>query len=186
MVRWEPDARERLGDAALELYATRGFDETTVAEIAQSVGLTERTFFRHFTDKREVVFGRQEMFQAMFTDAVATAEGGPLDIVRAAVLAGCAFFADERRDHSVLRQRVITTHPELQERELLKMAALATAIAAALRTRGIADPVATLAAESGVVVFRVAFEQWLADGETRPLSAIATEGFTQLAALARS
>ena len=56
MVRWEPGSAERLQKAALELFATRGFEQTTATEIAQSVGLTERTFFRHFSDKREVLF----------------------------------------------------------------------------------------------------------------------------------
>ena len=56
MGRWEPDARGRLVKAAMELYGERGFEQTTVAEIAERAGLTERTFFRHFADKREVLF----------------------------------------------------------------------------------------------------------------------------------
>jgi hypothetical protein len=56
MTRWEPNARGRLEQAALALYGERGFENTTVAEIAARAGLTERTFFRHFADKREVLF----------------------------------------------------------------------------------------------------------------------------------
>jgi AcrR family transcriptional regulator len=66
MSRWEPDARGRLGQAAIELYVERGFDDTTVADIAERAGLTERTFFRHFADKREVLFAGQDEFQQLF------------------------------------------------------------------------------------------------------------------------
>src|SRR3982751_6827000 len=117
MARWEPDARDRLQAAALELYATRGFEETTVAEISQAAGLTERTFFRHFADKREVIFGRQEDFQRAFTDGVASApaDATPLEMVTAAVLGAAGFFSAERRSHSLRRQRAISAHSELQE-----------------------------------------------------------------------
>lgn len=77
MSRWEPDARGRLERAALELYAERGFELTTVAEIAERAGLTERTFFRHYADKREVLFGGQHVLQELFVGAVATAVGAP-------------------------------------------------------------------------------------------------------------
>jgi AcrR family transcriptional regulator len=180
MVRWEPDARDRLSAAALELYAAQGFDDTTVADIAKSVGLTERTFFRHFADKREVIFGRQDTFQHSFTDVIATTEGTPRELVTAAITAGAAFFAEERRDYSRLRNRVISAHPELRERELLKMNALANATADALRERGVQDPVATLAAEQGVLVFRVSFARWLEDDETRTLGELIAENFAQL------
>jgi len=185
MVRWEPGARDRLQAAALDLYATRGFDETTVAEIALAAGLTERTFFRHFADKREVIFGRQETFQGGFVEHIASGEvgGPPLAIVAAAVTAAADFFRDERLPYSRHRQAVVDSHPELRERELLKMAALAGAIAQALRERGIAEPAATLAAESGVTVFRVAFAQWLAPESTRPLADIEREIFAELQSL---
>lgn len=185
MARWEPDARDRLQAAALELYATRGFDETTVTEIAQSAGLTERTFFRHFADKREVIFGRQDEFQRAFTDGIvsAPADATPLEAVSVAVLGAAPFFSAERRAHSLRRQRAISSHTELQERELLKMGSLAAAIAAALRERGVAEPSATLAAESGVLVFRVSFEQWLAEGDERSLAEIERDVFRQLSAV---
>ena len=76
MTRWEPGAPERLAQAALELYAERGFEQTTVAEIAKRAGLTERTFFRHFTDKREVLFAGQDDFQRLFVTEV---EAAPAD-----------------------------------------------------------------------------------------------------------
>jgi AcrR family transcriptional regulator len=186
MVRWEPGARERLQAAALELYATRGFEETTVAEIALAAGLSERTFFRHFADKREVLFGRQEDFQGRFVEHIASgeAQGQPLDIVAAAVIAAAGFFRNETLPYSRHRQGVVDSHPELRERELLKMAALAGAIAEALRGRGVAEPAATLAAESGVTVFRVAFAQWLDAGNTtRSLVDVEREIFGSLQSL---
>src|SRR6516225_3435787 len=99
MVRWEPGARERLQAAALELFATRGFEQTTAAEIAQSVGLTERTFFRHFSDKREVLFLGGDQFFQVFLDGVdaAPAEASPLAVIASALQSAMSFFPDERR-----------------------------------------------------------------------------------------
>jgi AcrR family transcriptional regulator len=176
MVRWEPGARERLQAAALELFATRGFEQTTAAEIAQSVGLTERTFFRHFADKREVLFyGQQEFLQA-FLDGVDAAppDAAPLEVIASALQAATSFFPDERRAYSRMRQAVIDANPGLRERELHKLAGLATTVAEALRARGIGEPAATLAAESGGTVFGIAFAQWIREGERRSLADIAS------------
>jgi AcrR family transcriptional regulator len=185
MVRWEPGARERLQAAALELYANGGFEETTAADIAQSVGLTERTFFRYFADKREVLFHGQELFQQVFLDGVAAApeDATALDAVSFALQAASAFFPDERRAYSRLRQTIIVANPGLQERELLKMAWLSAGIAGALRERGISEPQATLAAETGVTVFGVAFRQWLAEDEERSLADIEVDTLRDLRAL---
>jgi AcrR family transcriptional regulator len=163
MGRWEPDGRGRLELAALELFAERGFDETTVADIAGRAGLTERTFFRHFADKREVLFGRGELQQHM-VDAITTAavDASPLEMVAAALVAAAAMI-QQRRDYSGRRQAVIAANPALQERESIKLAAMAMAMADALRDRGVTDPVAGVAAETGVAVFKVAFARWIAD-----------------------
>jgi AcrR family transcriptional regulator len=185
MGRWEPGARERLQAAALELFATRGFEQTTAAEIAQAVGLTERTFFRHFSDKREVLFfGQQEFLQA-FIDGVeaASPEASPLEVIASALAAAASFFPDERRSYSRMRQSVIDQNPPLQERELHKLAGLATTVAIALRARGIGEPAATLAAESGATVFGIAFTQWIRDGETRSLAEIASDVLRELLSL---
>jgi AcrR family transcriptional regulator len=184
MVRWEAGTRERLQAAALELYTSQGFDNTTVAEIAAQVGVTERTFFRHFADKREVLFPQGDAFQRGFLDGVhaAPADAEPIAVIRYAVLQAAIFFPDERRPYSRLRQRVIVANPEIQERELLKLSALAPTLAAALRERGVTEPSATLAAESGVLVFRLAFELWLES--ERSLTDIETELFAQFGALA--
>jgi len=176
MTRWEPGARERLQAAALELFAMRGFEQTTAAEIAQSVGLSERTFFRHFSDKREVLFYGQEQFLQAFTDGMDAAPPGaaPLEVVASALREAASFFPDERRSHSRMRQSVIDQNPALQEREQHKLAGLAATVAAALRARGIGEPAATLAAQSGATVFGIAFAQWIRDGETRSLAEIAS------------
>ena len=185
MVRWEPGTRERLQAAALELYAAKGFEETTVVEIAQSVDLTERTFYRYFTDKREAIFAGQDVFQQGFLDGIAAAphDATPLEIVSSAVRAGSELFTDDRRPHSRQRAAVIAATPELRERELLKMATLGTTIATALRERGVPEPAATLAAESGTTVFRMAFERWLAPSSKHSLIELERELFAQLEAL---
>jgi AcrR family transcriptional regulator len=185
MVRWEPGARERLQAAALELFASHGFEQTTAAEIAQSVGLTERTFFRHFSDKREVLFFGQEQFLRAFTDGVDAAprDASPLEVIASALDSAASFFPDERRLYSRMRQSVIDQNPALQEREQHKIAGLATTVAQALRARGIGDPAATLAAQSGATVFGIAFAQWIREGETRSLSDIASEVLRELLTL---
>ncbi|KDF00623.1 TetR family transcriptional regulator [Mycolicibacterium aromaticivorans JS19b1 = JCM 16368] len=164
MGRWEPDAQGRLQQAAMALYTERGFDQTTVAEIAERAGLTERTFFRYFADKREVLFGGQLQLLEQLTKSVAEApdSSAPLDAVSTAMQAVSAFF-DDRRDASRLRQAVIEANPALQERELSKRSALAAAMADGLVTRGVAETTARLTAEAGAAVFQLAFEQWLAD-----------------------
>jgi AcrR family transcriptional regulator len=187
MVRWEPGARERLQKAALDLYAERGFDQTTAADIAESVGLTERTFFRHFVDKREVIFNGQGLFEQGFLEGVASAPAGssPVDTVAFAIDRAATFFPDERRPYSRQRQTILVANPELRERELLKLAGLAEGIAAALRERGIPEPQATLAAQTGVTAFNVAFGQWLAEGETRSLADIQRDILSELRTLTR-
>jgi AcrR family transcriptional regulator len=182
MVRWEPGARERLQAAALELFATRGFEQVTAAEIAQSVGLTERTFFRHFSDKREVLFYGQGQFLQAFVDGVDAAPPGasPFEVIASALHGAASFFPDERRPYSRTRQSVIDQNPALRERELHKLAGLATTVAEALRARGIGEPAATLTAQSGATVFGIAFAQWIREGERRSLSEIASDVLHEL------
>ncbi|MFE7508061.1 TetR/AcrR family transcriptional regulator [Promicromonospora sp. NPDC057488] len=171
MVRWQPGTSERLQAAALDLFASNGYEQTTAAEIAQSVGLTERTFFRHFSDKREVLFHGQELLVEAFLAGVAAApdDATPMELVGAALESAAPFFPAERRDHSRLRQTVIDQNPALQERERHKMSVLATTLRDALRARGSAEPAATLAAESAATVFGVSFTQWIAPGEERSI-----------------
>ena len=165
MGRWAPDARGRLERAALELYAEHGFDSTTVAEIARRAGLTERTFFRHFADKREVLFFGAAALQAFLVNEVdnAPASAAPIEMITAALDAAATAFFEEGRDFAWQRQAIIAANTELQERELIKLASLAAALADALRRRGVSDPAASLAAETGIAVFRVAFDAWADD-----------------------
>jgi AcrR family transcriptional regulator len=185
MVRWEPGAQQRLHAAAMDLYAERGFEQTTAADIAEAVGLTERTFFRYFADKREVLFAGQEHFQQVFVDGVAAApeDASALDAVASALQAAASFFPDDRRAYSRRRQTIIESNPSLHERELLKMAWLSGAIAGALRDRGVAEPQATLAAETGVTIFGVAYRQWLDEGEERSLSELEAEVLAEVRTL---
>jgi AcrR family transcriptional regulator len=184
MSRWEPDARGRLAQAALELYIERGFEETTVAEIADRAGLTERTFFRHFADKREVLFVGQNEFAEGFVSGARAApvEATPLEAVIVAIHAVGDTF-EPRRPWSLQRQRVINANPGLQERELIKLAGVKTAIAATLRERGVDEPAASLAAESGMGVFHVAFPTWIEPDNTRTFSQIIDESVAALKAV---
>jgi AcrR family transcriptional regulator len=174
-----------LQQAALELFATRGFEQTTAMEIAQSVGLTARTFFRHFSDKREVLFHGQELFGQVFRAGVdeAPADAAPIEVVAFALRSAATSFPDERRPYSRIRQTVIDANPALRERELHKLAGVATTIAGALRARGVDDLAATLAAESGATVFGIAFTQWIREDEQRSLADIATAVLDQLRTL---
>jgi AcrR family transcriptional regulator len=166
MARWEPDAPGRLREAALDLFEERGFEQTTVAEIAARAGLTERTFFRHFADKREVLFRGSEGLLDTLVAAVeqAPATASALEAVSVALAAAGGMFVPEfaRR-----RRAVILATPELQERELIKLASLTDALADALRRRGVRDPVARLAGETGMAIFRITFERWVTDPDQR-------------------
>jgi AcrR family transcriptional regulator len=184
MGRWEPNARGRLERAALELYVERGFDQTTVAEIATRAGLTERTFFRHFADKREVLFsGSGELQDFLVSTLASTPESAaPIDAVAAALEAAGALL-QERRHFAGQRQAVIAANVELQERELIKLASLASAMAGTLRQRGVTDQAASLAAEAGIAVFRIAFERWTSETGQADLPQIIRESLDELKAV---
>jgi AcrR family transcriptional regulator len=184
MGRWQPNARGRLEQAALELYVERGFEQTTVEEIARRAGLTERTFFRHFADKREVLFAGAAALQDFLVRSVASAPDAatPIDAVAAAFEAAGGVL-QERRPFSRRRQTVIAANAELQERELIKLASLAAAMAAALRQRGVGDPAASLAAEAGIAVFKIAFERWVTDTNQRDLPQLIRESLDELKAV---
>jgi AcrR family transcriptional regulator len=188
MGRWQPDGRGRLQEAALALYAERGFDQTTAAQIALRAGLTERTFFRHFADKREVLFGGSALLQERIVAGVAGAPAAdsPLDAVARGLDAAAAMLGESRRDLTRQRQAVIAANPELRERELAKLADYAAAVAAALRQRGLSEPQATLAAEAGMTVLRVAIERWASEDEGPDLTAIMRGCVAELRAVAGS
>jgi AcrR family transcriptional regulator len=187
MSRWQPNARGRLEQAALELYTERGFDQTTVAEIAERAGLTERTFFRHFADKREVLFWGQGALMELITTHIADADdaASPIDAVGAGLKATGEMFKD-RREHARRRQAVIDANPGLQERELIKLASLAVAMAEALRHRGVGEPAAKLTSETGVAVFKVAFDRWITATKDIDLAQVVGESLDELRGLTAS
>lgn len=167
--RWEPNAQGRLAEAALELFLERGFEYTTVAEIADRAGLTERTFFRHFSDKREVLFGGSARLSTLMINAVTDAppSAGPIDAVAAALDVTADVFDEQQRPFARRRHALIASNPELLERELVKIASLVSDMTAALLDRGVKEPAATLAAEAGMIVFRIAFDRWVDESEQR-------------------
>ena len=181
MSRWEPNAKGRLEQAALDLYQERGFEQTMVTEIAKRAGLTERTFFRYFADKREVLFGGQDRLHEIYVSAIANAptSATPLEAVAAALEAAIPVF---RERHELVRQRqaVIAANPELQEREMLKSAALTSVMADALRSRGVTDSAAILAAEVGFITFKTAYDRWVSEPDEQDLSRLVRASFDQL------
>ena len=184
MTRWEPNGRGRLELAALALYGERGFENTTVAEIAARAGLTERTFFRHFADKREVLFSGADALQELLVSNVAAAPDSiaPIDAVGAALEAAGALL-QQRREYARQRQAIIAANTELQERELIKLASLASATADTLRRRGVSDPAASLTAEAGIAVFRIAFERWVQETNQRDLPELIRDSLNELKAV---
>ncbi|MFC1438563.1 TetR family transcriptional regulator [Streptacidiphilus sp. N1-10] len=183
MGRWEPNARGRLGRAAMELYVERGFDQTTIADIAERAGLTKRTFFRHYADKRDVLFAGADPLRDVVVRAITEAppELAPFAAVSFGIEAG-AELIQERPDDVRMRQAVIDAHPELQERELAKLAALVGDMAAALHGRGVGAWPARLAAEAGMAAFRVAFARWIAASAEGKLTQTVRESMTELTA----
>jgi AcrR family transcriptional regulator len=172
--------------AAIALYSERGFEETTVVDIAERAGVTERTFFRYFTDKREVLFEGSARLQQTIVDAIAAAPADrlPVDIVADAMAEGADLLADVREnDYSSKRAAIIAANPSLQERELLKFAALGAAAAEALRNREVPAATATLAAEIGVTVFKVGFDTWIARGQTKTFAECIAEALAGVKAL---
>ena len=167
MARQEGDARLRLQRAAVELFGERGYDRTTAAEIAAHAGVTERTFFRHFPDKREVLFDGEAVLREALTASIGNAPDalGPLDTLFRA-FRSVRQLLEDNRPFSKPRHEVISGTPALHERELAKMAALADALAFALKARGVADLQAILAARAGMAAFAHATISWLEDTET--------------------
>ena len=184
MGRWEPNARGRLLKAALELYGESGFEQTTVAEIAKRAGLTERTFFRHFADKREVLFAGMATMEELIVAAVANApdRAAPIDAAIAGVEAAGAAI-QEGGELPRLRAKIVATSAELQERELVKLALFAASIARELERRGVAEPAASLAAEAAIAVFWVAFDRWVDEANEQDLLRLIRESLGQLRAV---
>jgi AcrR family transcriptional regulator len=185
MGRWKPGASGRLEQAAYELFLERGYDHTTVVDIAKRAGLTERTFFRHYADKREVLFGGAAALQAELLRAL---DAVPLKLpaIEAVGIAveAISSLMHGRKELARERRRIIDAHADLKERDLIKRAALTTALAGALHKRGVPEPAASLAADMGITVFYVGFGRWIDDPAERELVEIVHKGFEELKAVA--
>ncbi|WP_433041537.1 TetR/AcrR family transcriptional regulator [Dactylosporangium sp. CS-033363] len=184
MSRWKPDAAGRLMQAAIELFDEQGYDATTVAEIAERAGLTKRTFFRHFTDKREALFKGSEELEHLWLEGIAAApaDAAPLAAVTAGFGPVAEMFA-ERHHFARMRAGVIAANPELQERELIKLQRLAGAIKAALMRRGVSENAAILAAQAGLTVFHVTFARWVQQDDPRAMRPLFDASLDELRAI---
>jgi AcrR family transcriptional regulator len=182
MARWEPNARLRLVEAALDLFTEQGYDATTVTEIADRAGLTKTTFFRHFPDKREVLFAGQDVHAQLLTAAIAASpeSATPLEAVGAALDAITATFTEDRREFGARLRPVIDGHRELQERATFKRGKLAQAMADALGEHGVPELTAGLAAELGVRAFYQAFDEWTEPAGQDTFTALARRALARL------
>ena len=163
MSRWAPNARERLENAALDLFVENGYEETTVAQIAYRAGMNRATFFRHFADKREVLFGGEDVLAGLFANAIRAAPPGATltECLQAALAAAGVAMTPQLRPAAGRRRLVVAANSELQERGLLKHARIARSINAALRARGTDELTARLGAEVAMLAFTIAVERWM-------------------------
>lgn len=181
MGRWQPDAQKRLQQAAMELFAERGYAAVTTDEIARRAGLTKRTFFNHFTDKREVLFAGAKDFE----DDVATRLAAvvddlePIDLALLA-LARAGLELAAYSNFARARQELIASSDELRERDLIKMASLAACIAEALSQRGVPPRTADLTAQAAVAVFTAAYADWIEQGAEAQLPALMRQSLAEL------
>jgi AcrR family transcriptional regulator len=184
VARWEPNTPERLVRAALDLFTEQGYDATTVSEIAERAGVTKMTFFRHFPDKREVLFAGQEIHSRILADAIAAAPGPatPVQAVGAALDALAATFTEERREFAARLLPVIAAHSELRERSAFKHIGLTQAMGEALEKRGVPELTASLAAELGLRAFDRAFSQWADPASQQTLTELTRQALAELRA----
>ena len=162
MARWQPGARERLVVAAVDLFTEQGYDVTTIAQIAAPAGVTTSTFFRHFSDKRELLVAGQETLSTLLADGIseAPASASPLEAVAAGLERASSEMGKVNRELGPRIKAAVAASTELQERDALKSVGLAAAMTAALVARGVPDPTAHLAAELGVLAFKRGYAQW--------------------------
>ncbi|GAB3399982.1 TetR/AcrR family transcriptional regulator [Schumannella luteola] len=185
MGRWEPGARERLVLAAVDLFTEQGYDETTVAQIAERAGVTRSTFFRHFSDKREVLVAGQETLSRLLAEGVASAPdgAGPMDAVAAGLERASAEMGPLNRELGPRIGAAVAASAELQERDALKQVGMAAAMTDALVERGVVEPVAHLAAELGVLAFKRGFAEWVAVRDDADAGGLAPHALAALAEL---
>jgi AcrR family transcriptional regulator len=180
--RWAPDARERLETAALDLFVENGYQETTVAQIADRAGLNRATFFRHFADKREVLFGGEDVLAELFADGIRAAapDATITECLRAAFAAAGVAMTPQQRARAAQRVLVVGANSEVQERGLLKHARIARSISVALRERGADELTSRLGAEVGMLAFSIAVERWMRSDNDEPFPVHAATALSDL------
>jgi AcrR family transcriptional regulator len=183
MSRWQPDTRERLERAALQLFTEQGFAATTVPQITQRAGLTTRTFFRHFADKREVLFGSDEMIQLAAAAIVeAPADADPAALIIDSLSTFAATHLEGRRAEIRQRREIIRSDEGLRERDLRKRDAVSEAVRDALTRRGLPVVTAAMLAGTSATLFSVALQEWLDSDDNRTLVSIMLDGMQALRA----
>lgn len=155
-------ATQRLVVAAVDLFTEQGYDATTVTQIAERAGVTKSTFFRHFSDKRELLVAGQETLSRLLADGIteAPASASPLQAVAAGLERASSAMGPTNRELGPRLKAAVAASTELQERDALKSVGLAAAMTAALIARGVPDPTAHLAGELGVLAFKRGYAQW--------------------------
>lgn len=183
MVRWEPGVAGRLADAALDLFAQHGFRSVTVAQIAASVGVTERTFFRHFATKEDVLFADGDAILELILHVIDAApkQDSPVEVMRTTTAALAESFQGERARHRI-RAKMIASDSQLLERDLLKQQAWSQLVAGCLRARGTPAARATVLAAATTAAFRVAYLGWCTDRGSDTLRNRAHAAMDQLGA----
>jgi AcrR family transcriptional regulator len=179
MARWEPNVRGRLEDAALDLYSENGYEQTTVGDIAARAGVTPRTYFRHFPDKREVLFGGSGELEARILSALSEAPADLSPLSAALHALGAASDIFRPREFLARRSAVIASATELREREEMKLASITSALTTALVSRGTSEPTARLAADTAMTIFKEATRLWMTDAET-PFPTLVNQTATHL------
>ena len=162
MARWKPGTTQRLVVAAVDLFTEQGYDATTVAQIAERAGITKSTFFRHFSDKRELLVAGQETLSRLLAEGIteAPASASPLEAVAAGLERASSEMGPTNRELGPRIKAAVAASTELQERDALKSVGLAAAMTEALVARGVPDPTAHLAGELGVLAFKRGYARW--------------------------
>ena len=171
MSRWEPDARGRLLRAAIELFSERGYEATTAAQIATHANLTKTTLFRHFADKREILFQGQDILVVGATEGVLEApeDSSPMELLRAGIASLCAAHSEDLRDVGRLLDPLLAKTPELQERATFKRSAISDALQQALHSRLADIRQAGLLADLGVRAYYEGYAAWMLADDTGAL-----------------
>jgi AcrR family transcriptional regulator len=183
MPRWDAQAEERLRTAAIELFLEFGYENVTVAQIAERAGLTRRTFSRYFADKRDVLFADSDRLPELLAEALNRADPvlTPFDALVTALADVGAVLGARVAPHAAQRREVIARSPELQERGRTKFAAVALALGTELTRRGTESTTAALLADVGVAVLRTGFNRWVDDPDGVELSVHLREAGAELA-----